>query len=54
MPIKETLETFGHFIREADKLKIAYVVLLRYDPRNKLQVDGQFLASKISLETYHV
>ena len=41
MPIKDTLETFGYFIKEADKLKIAYIILVRYDASQAPVFDGK-------------
>jgi hypothetical protein len=47
MPLQETLDTFSYFISEADKLGLAYIMLVRYmevffDPI----IDG---ASKLTL-----
>lgn len=41
MPIKDTLETFGYFIKEADKLGIAYIILVRYDASQAPVFDGK-------------
>ena len=41
MPIKDTLETFGYFIKEADKLEIAYIILVRYDASQAPVFDGK-------------
>ncbi|KAF7364085.1 Flavin nadh-dependent oxidoreductase [Mycena sanguinolenta] len=30
MPLQETIDTFGHLLREADKLGLSYVTLVRY------------------------
>ncbi|KAJ7460997.1 hypothetical protein B0H11DRAFT_2057719 [Mycena galericulata] len=32
MPLQETIDTFGYLLREADKLGVSYVALMRYDP----------------------
>ena len=40
MPLDETIATFGYLLREADKLGLAYVTLLRYHEFFDLEVDG--------------
>ncbi|KAK1219809.1 hypothetical protein PQX77_017473 [Marasmius sp. AFHP31] len=40
MPLEETLETFRHFISEADELGIAYITLLRYVEASDPVIDG--------------
>ncbi|KZP02674.1 FMN-linked oxidoreductase [Athelia psychrophila] len=40
MPLKETLETFTHFIQQADKLNLAYICLLRYMELFDVKTDG--------------
>ncbi|KAF7324895.1 Oxidored-FMN domain-containing protein [Mycena kentingensis (nom. inval.)] len=41
MPLQETIETFGYFVREADKLGLAYISLMRYDARKDPIINGQ-------------
>lgn len=41
MELEETKETFGYFIKEANKLKIAYVILVRYDIDSAPSFDGK-------------
>ncbi|KIY69215.1 FMN-linked oxidoreductase [Cylindrobasidium torrendii FP15055 ss-10] len=41
MPLEETLETFSYFITEADKLKLAYIVLARYGEAIDPVFDGK-------------
>lgn len=48
MPLQETLDTFSYFISEADRLKLAYIALVRYtagmDPEfDGVSVNGTFL-----------
>ncbi|KAJ7200112.1 hypothetical protein GGX14DRAFT_572228 [Mycena pura] len=54
MPLDETIATFGYLLREADKLGLAYVTLLRYHEFFDLEVDGKRRATKHDvLETFH-
>ncbi|KAF5368684.1 hypothetical protein D9757_010221 [Collybiopsis confluens] len=41
MPLEETIETFGHFISEAEKLGIAYFTLVRYVDALDPVIDGE-------------
>ncbi|KIK56288.1 hypothetical protein GYMLUDRAFT_174515 [Collybiopsis luxurians FD-317 M1] len=41
MPLDETIETFSHFISEADKLGIAYIALMRDIPYRDVEFDGK-------------
>lgn len=43
MPLQETLDTFSYFITEADKLKLAYIVLVRYSEDMDPEFDGASL-----------
>jgi hypothetical protein len=45
MPLPETVETYKYFITEAEKLDLAYIVLMRYSRALDLefQVDGRCL-----------
>lgn len=45
MPLKETLETFTHFIQQADKLNLAYFCLLRYIEFFDVKIDGAWRAT---------
>ncbi|RDB18145.1 Artemisinic aldehyde Delta(11(13)) reductase [Hypsizygus marmoreus] len=40
MPLQETLDTFNYFITEADKLKLAYITLVRYIEAYDVAFDG--------------
>ncbi|KAH8829893.1 flavoprotein NADH-dependent oxidoreductase [Flagelloscypha sp. PMI_526] len=40
MPLEETLETYQYFITEADKLKLAYFVFVRYSEKQDAEYDG--------------
>ena len=40
MSVEETLKTFSYFITEADKLKLSYIVLVRYSEYFDLVIDG--------------
>ncbi|KAJ7214953.1 hypothetical protein GGX14DRAFT_609869 [Mycena pura] len=54
MLLDETIATFGYLLREADKLGLAYVTLLRYHEFFDLEVDGKRRATKHDvLETFH-
>ncbi|KAK0469957.1 uncharacterized protein EV420DRAFT_1662635 [Desarmillaria tabescens] len=46
MPLEETLQTFKYFISEVDKLKIAYVTLVRYAEFLDPIIDGSHRAIK--------
>ncbi|KAJ7154095.1 hypothetical protein C8R46DRAFT_1297702 [Mycena filopes] len=39
MPLQDMIDTFGHLLREADKLGLAYVALMRYNPH--MDPDGK-------------
>jgi 2,4-dienoyl-CoA reductase-like NADH-dependent reductase (Old Yellow Enzyme family) len=41
MPIQETLDTFTYLITEIDKLKIAYIALVRYSEAFDAPIDGK-------------
>ncbi|KAK2467549.1 hypothetical protein APHAL10511_000404 [Amanita phalloides] len=41
MPLQDTLDTFGYFITEADKLGLSYITLVRYVEARDLIVDGR-------------
>jgi hypothetical protein len=40
MPLPETVETFKYFITEAEKLDLAYIVLMRYSRALDMEIDG--------------
>jgi hypothetical protein len=40
MPLQETIDTFGYFVSELDKLDLAYVVFARYLTLFDPQYDG--------------
>ncbi|KAF4611021.1 hypothetical protein D9613_006475 [Agrocybe pediades] len=46
MPLQETLDTFSHFISEADKLELSYICLLRYYPMLDVEFDGKKRATQ--------
>ncbi|KAJ6547016.1 hypothetical protein B0H19DRAFT_1304703 [Mycena capillaripes] len=41
MPLQETIDTFGYFLREADKLGLSYVTLVRYSAALDPEFDGK-------------
>ncbi|KAJ7651935.1 flavoprotein NADH-dependent oxidoreductase [Mycena polygramma] len=41
MPLKKTIDTFGYFLHEADKLGLAYVNLMRYSELYNPEYDGK-------------
>ncbi|KAJ7915490.1 flavoprotein NADH-dependent oxidoreductase [Mycena leptocephala] len=41
MPLQETIDTFGYLLREADKLGLSYVTLVRYSAGSDVEYDGQ-------------
>ncbi|PPQ82635.1 hypothetical protein CVT24_005556 [Panaeolus cyanescens] len=45
MPLEDTIETYSHFITKADKLGIAYVILVRHSPNSDFEVDGKSRAT---------
>jgi hypothetical protein len=47
MPLNETKETFEYLLREAEKLDLAYVCLLRYTEDFDAVIDGRSSASRI-------
>ena len=49
MPLQETLDTFSHFISEADKLGLAYITLIRYVEAFDPVFDGVFKINRASL-----
>jgi 2,4-dienoyl-CoA reductase-like NADH-dependent reductase (Old Yellow Enzyme family) len=51
MPLPETVETYNYFITEAEKLDLAYIVLVRYG--GDLEIDGKIRGIKHDvLETF--
>ncbi|KAK7042783.1 Oxidored-FMN domain-containing protein [Favolaschia claudopus] len=46
MPLQETIDTFGYFLTEADKLGLAYITLSRYNPFLDLEFDGKKRATQ--------
>ncbi|KAJ7090996.1 hypothetical protein C8R44DRAFT_835902 [Mycena epipterygia] len=41
MPLQETVDTFGHLLREVNKLCLSYVTLARYNPAMDAEFDGK-------------
>ncbi|KAJ6537672.1 flavoprotein NADH-dependent oxidoreductase [Mycena capillaripes] len=41
MPLQDTIDTFGHLLRETNKLGLSYVVLARYNAARDLEIDGK-------------
>ncbi|KAF8997115.1 hypothetical protein BDQ17DRAFT_1248994 [Cyathus striatus] len=53
MPLEDTIETYSYFIKEADKLGLAYIELMRYSAKLDVVVDGKGRATQHDiLETY--
>ncbi|KAJ7771651.1 flavoprotein NADH-dependent oxidoreductase [Mycena metata] len=46
MPLQDTIDTFGYLLREADKLGLSYVTLVRYSPSQDPVIDGEHRATK--------
>ncbi|KAJ7140441.1 hypothetical protein C8R46DRAFT_1013582 [Mycena filopes] len=46
MPLQDTIDTFGHLLREADTLGLAYIALMRYNPYLDLEFDGKKRATQ--------
>jgi 2,4-dienoyl-CoA reductase-like NADH-dependent reductase (Old Yellow Enzyme family) len=45
MPLPDTIETYKYFITEAEKLDLAYIVLLRYSTTvTNVEIDGRCLS----------
>ena len=44
MPLPETVETYKYFITEAEKLDLAYIVLVRYARSGDVEIDGRCLS----------
>jgi 2,4-dienoyl-CoA reductase-like NADH-dependent reductase (Old Yellow Enzyme family) len=44
MPLPETVETYKYFITEAEKLDLAYIVLVRYSRPSDVEIDGRCLS----------
>ena len=41
MPLPETVETYKYLITEAEKIGLAYIVLVRYSPAFDLELGGR-------------
>ncbi|KAF9009977.1 FMN-linked oxidoreductase [Cyathus striatus] len=53
MPLEDTIETYSYFIKEADKLGLSYIGLMRYSAKFDTVVDGKGRATPHDiLETY--
>ncbi|KAF9010822.1 hypothetical protein BDQ17DRAFT_1421148 [Cyathus striatus] len=53
MPLQDTIETYSYFIKEADKLGLSYIELMRYAKIFDTIVDGKGRATKHDVfETY--
>ncbi|KAJ7702265.1 hypothetical protein B0H17DRAFT_1043447 [Mycena rosella] len=46
MPLQETIETFGYLLREADKLGLSYIALMRYGAALDPEFDGKKRATQ--------
>jgi hypothetical protein len=46
MPLDETIETFGYFLKEAERLDLAYICFLRYTDGFDLTIDGRVLTMR--------
>ena len=42
MTLEDTLETYSHFIKEADAMGLAYICLLRYAAKLDASFDGKY------------
>ena len=41
MSLEDTIETYSHFIKEADTLGLAYICLVRYAAKLDVEFDGK-------------
>ncbi|KAJ7150829.1 hypothetical protein C8R43DRAFT_490337 [Mycena crocata] len=41
MPLQDTVDTFSYFVSEADKLKLSYITLSRYNAEKDPEIDGK-------------
>ncbi|KAF7364073.1 Artemisinic aldehyde Delta(11(13)) reductase [Mycena sanguinolenta] len=46
MPLQDTIDTFGHLLREADKLGLSYVTLVRYSTHTDVEFEGKLRATQ--------
>ncbi|KAI5118410.1 hypothetical protein M0805_002862 [Coniferiporia weirii] len=46
MTLEDTLETYSHFIKEADALGLAYICLVRYAPKLDITINGELRATQ--------
>ncbi|KAJ7739648.1 flavoprotein NADH-dependent oxidoreductase [Mycena maculata] len=46
MPLQETIDTFGYLLREANKLGLSYVTLVRYSAASDPEIDGKKRATE--------
>ncbi|KAF7364179.1 Oxidored-FMN domain-containing protein [Mycena sanguinolenta] len=49
MPLQDTIDTFGHLLREAEALGLSYVALLRYLPLLDPEIDGKKRATQFDV-----
>lgn len=52
MPLQETIDTYSYFISEADKLRLAYIVLVRYADATDPVFDGSFQFNELDSRTH--
>lgn len=45
MPLEDTLATYQYFVKEADKLDLAYICFLRYLKSFDVELDGTLATS---------
>ena len=50
MPLSETVETYKYFITEAEKLDLAYIVLVRYARSADVEIDGRCLSHSFPIK----
>ena len=43
MSLEDTLETYGHFVKKADEMGLAYIILVRYAAKLDATFDGKAL-----------
>ncbi|KAJ6492036.1 hypothetical protein C8R45DRAFT_867538 [Mycena sanguinolenta] len=46
MPLQDTIDTFGHLLRESEALGLSYVALVRYNPWTDPEFDGKKRATQ--------
>ena len=51
MSLEDTLETYGHFVKKADEMGLAYIILVRYAAKLDATFDGKASFPQLSTQT---